>query len=296
MYGQVIQFNNPCTTDSETSAISVPASSDLQSYEGLLHVTDDELRRVETLTKKSVLQRNIRPITTRDDLNHILDMLVQEERYREALLIVMGVNFGLRYSDFSHLRYCDLVNADWSPKNETIIQEQKTGKLRRLIINDTVHRYMRLYLEHYRGARVNKKKRVMNVEENQKPPIGDFIFKNLSNTHAKSDAEDEPLSHKSMERMIKKIMKDAEMPGNYNTHSLRKTFGRLYIEDRNGDPTALYELQKIYGHSSPSITLLYIGLMPEELSRAYNRDYGKETLDKFSSTGVREGCLDTAFA
>lgn len=241
------------------------------NYYGKIRYDSNELERVATMVKKSVVRRDIRPITSREDLNMILDMLVQERRYREALLVVMGVNFGLRYSDLSHLRYCDLINPDMTPIKQAVIVEQKTGKQRMLIVNETVHRYLMLHIENYTVGRGHR--RVI-------PNYGDFIFMNCSNSRSKSEATDEPLDHKSMERMIKKIMKDAGMVGNYNTHSLRKTFGRLYMEERGYDGTALFELQKLYGHSSPAITLLYIGLTPEELNRAYNQNYGIETLDK----------------
>lgn len=241
------------------------------SYLGSVNADQEEMMRLQEITTKSVVRRNIKPITSRDELNMILDMLVQNKRYREALLIVMGVNFGLRYSDLSALRVCDFVNADLTPKDSTIIVEQKTQKHRLLLINPTVHRYLMLHLNNYKVGRGHK---------TVTPNIGDLIFMNCSNNRHSDAREAEPLSHTSMQRMIKKIMKDAGLTGNYNTHSLRKTFGRLYISDRKGDPMALYELQQLYGHSSPAITLLYIGLTPEELGRAYNSNYGAESLDR----------------
>lgn len=254
-----------------------PHDHDAISYCGKIRFNSAEMERVATMVKKSVIRRDIRPITSREDLNMILDMLVQEERYREALLIVMGVNFGLRYSDLSHLRYCDLINPDMTPIKQATIIEQKTGKPRLLLVNETVHRYLMLHLNNYTVGRGHLP---------MKPSFGDFIFMNSSNSRTKSETADEPLTHKSMERMIKKIMKDAGMVGNYNTHSLRKTFGRLYMEERGYDGTALYELQKLYGHSSPAITLLYIGLTPEELNRAYSQNYGAEALMTIESSNV----------
>ena len=244
------------------------------SYHGSVNTEQSELDQLQLISTKSVVRRNIKPITSREELNMILDMLVREQRYREALLIVMGVNFGLRYSDLSALRICDFVNPDLTPKESTVIIEQKTQKPRQLLINPTVHQYLMLHLNNYTVGRGHQ---VVT------PNIGDLIFMNCSNSRPADSHEAAPLSHTSMQRMIKKIMKDAGLKGNYNTHSLRKTFGRLYMADRKGDPTALYELQRLYGHSSPMITFLYIGMTPEEMCRAYQNNYGAETLDKMFS-------------
>jgi len=48
-------------------------------------------------------------------------------------------------------------------------------------------------------------------------------------------------------------------------HTLRKTFG--YHARMRGTP--IEKLQKIFNHSSPSITMRYIGITQEELDNVY---------------------------
>ena len=51
----------------------------------------------------------------------------------------------------------------------------------------------------------------------------------------------------------------------FSTHTMRKTFGHHHYKQNND--VAL--LQKIFNHSSPSITMRYIGIAQEELDESY---------------------------
>ena len=53
---------------------------------------------------------------------------------------------------------------------------------------------------------------------------------------------------------------------NLGTHTMRKTFGYHYYRKTKDVAT----LQKIFNHSSPAITLQYIGVIQDDLNRAYN--------------------------
>ncbi|MHB1685650.1 MAG: tyrosine-type recombinase/integrase [Bacilli bacterium] len=53
--------------------------------------------------------------------------------------------------------------------------------------------------------------------------------------------------------------------GSVRIHSMRKTFGRMAFES-GVDVT---RIQKLLNHSTPSITLAYIGIMKEELDNVY---------------------------
>ena len=48
------------------------------------------------------------------------------------------------------------------------------------------------------------------------------------------------------------------------THSLRKTFG--YIQHQNG--TSIELIQRMLNHSSPEITLAYIGITRDDMDEA----------------------------
>lgn len=76
---------------------------------------------------------------------------------------------------------------------------------------------------------------------------------------------------KSFYKDLKRAARQCEIdPNTVGTHTLRKTFGYHYIKSAttptgDPDPRALYKLQKMLNHSSPTTTLRYIGLEDESM-------------------------------
>ena len=70
-----------------------------------------------------------------------------------------------------------------------------------------------------------------------------------------------------------KILNKAAQQANLNirigTHSLRKTFGYHHYKKFGNLPL----LQKIFNHSSSSVTLRYIGLEQDIIDESYNNFY-----------------------
>ena len=62
---------------------------------------------------------------------------------------------------------------------------------------------------------------------------------------------------------ITKSYVNQKVKGNYGTHSMRKTFG--YIQ-RKEFGVGFEVLCKRFGHSSPSITIRYLGIADKEVS------------------------------
>ena len=87
------------------------------------------------------------PIKRIEDIQAISNYLVQEKRYRDNLLFVAGINFGLRCGDLLQLKVGNVITEDGqSYKEEVIIREQKTNKIRRVYLNDAVMDALDLYL------------------------------------------------------------------------------------------------------------------------------------------------------
>lgn len=57
--------------------------------------------------------------------------------------------------------------------------------------------------------------------------------------------------------------------GKIGTHTLRKTFGCHFYQQYND----IVMLQKIFNHSTPSITLRYIGIEQEDIDEVYRNFY-----------------------
>ena len=57
---------------------------------------------------------------------------------------------------------------------------------------------------------------------------------------------------------------------NFSSHSLRKTFGREIYNISGGDSEALILLMTIFGHSSPAVTVRYLGIKKEQIAEIYS--------------------------
>ena len=72
------------------------------------------------------------PIKSLDDIRRISQYLVSRGRYRDNMLFICGINFGLRISDLLTLRFCHLINDDLSFKDEFPLLEKKTKNTRKV--------------------------------------------------------------------------------------------------------------------------------------------------------------------
>ena len=104
------------------------------------------------------------------------------------------------------------------------IKETKTGKDNVLVINNTVGKALRRYLEKI------------------KPDDNDYVFKSRKgNGHLQSQA---------VSKMVKKWTSAINLKGNYGSHTLRKTWG--YIQ-RKQHGVGFEIICKRYNHSNPSL-------------------------------------------
>lgn len=197
------------------------------------------------------------PIKSMDDIIRISKYLIAKKRYRDNMLFIVGINFGLRVSDLRELRFSNLINDNYMFKDSFPVFEKKTRntrtrkKNRYITINTAVVEAVTLYLEHTPNVRMS-----------------DYMFRSISNNGYNHN---EPLSIKSIDRILKGIAKDLHITAKMSTHSLRKTFGYHQMVMSNNDNRKLLLLQKIFNHSSPAQTLDYIGITGEEIEEAYKK-------------------------
>ena len=157
---------------------------------------------------------------------------------RNQLIFAFGINTGLRVSDLLGLDVSDVKN-----KTYIEIREKKTGKYKRFPLNDKLKKLIREYLK------VREKQYAIGEGE----PL--FVGK-----------KHHRLTRSQVFRFIKDACAKLGLQGNYSTHTMRKTFG--YHHYKKFNDIAL--LQKILNHSSPLITLRYIGIDQETIDISYN--------------------------
>ena len=78
-----------------------------------------------------------------------------------------------------------------------------------------------------------------------------------------------PLTIMTVNRMIKSWCKAINLSGNYGAHTLRKTFG--YIQ-RTHYGVGFELICKRFNHSSPSITMRYLGIEDKEVLAILNHE------------------------
>ena len=210
------------------------------------------------------------PIKSMDDIMNISRYLIKNGRYRDNMLFIVGINFGLRVSDLRLLKFCDIINEDCTFKDSFPVFEIKTRNTRKkkrnryITINTAVVEAVTLYLEH-----------TPNVT------LSDYMFRSNSNHGCNTN---EPIHRNSVDRILKDIGKTCCPNVKVSTHTLRKTWAYHQMVMSNNDPRKLLLLSKMMGHSSVMITLDYIGITNEEIAEAYkNLNLGSEKYNYLNS-------------
>ena len=217
------------------------------------------------------------PIKDVDDIARISSYLISNNRYRDNMLFIVGINFGLRVSDLLQLRYYMLLDTDLTFRTSFPILEKKTRNTRRvkknryITINDAVVDAVTLYLKSLSEQGISCK-------------LDDYLFKSESN---RGSNVNRPMTRMSVDRILKGIARDLDLTIKVSTHTLRKTFGYHQMVMSGNDPRKLLLLQKMFGHSTAAQTLDYIGITGEEIEEAYLQLNlgGKNCYDKFGVLG-----------
>jgi integrase len=176
------------------------------------------------------------PIRDIEQIRKMKDYLLTRN-YRDYLLFILGINTGLRISDLLNLKVSDVKD-----KYHIIIKEQKTGKEKKFMLSDQMRLEIERYIEH-KGA-------------------GEYLF----NSKRKRSI---PIDRIMAYRILNEAAVATGLETKIGTHTLRKTFGfHLYQQKKD---VAL--LQYLFNHSSPSVTLRYIGInqnVADEVMKGFN--------------------------
>ncbi len=165
------------------------------------------------------------------------------ENPRDHLLFLMGINNGLRAGDLIKLKVRDVR---YLKIGDTLtIKESKTGKDNILVVNKTVFKALKNYLEKVR------------------PDDDAYVFASRKgNSHLQSQA---------VSKLVKKWTRTINLKGNYGAHTLRKTWG--YIQ-RTVHGVGFEIICKRYNHSNPAITMRYLGIQDKEVHGVLMNDIG----------------------
>ena len=185
---------------------------------------------------------SVDPIRSLEDVKAISQLLAGNPR--NHFLWTIGINNGLRVVDLLRLKVKDVNNL--KPGQSITIKESKTGKSNVLMVNKTVYKSLKRYLHS------------ANLDDQA------FLFK--------SRKGNSPLQSQAVSKLVKKWVKPfRHLNGNYGAHTLRKTFG--YVQ-RTVYGVGFEILCKRFNHSSPAITMRYLGIQNKEVDQILMNDIG----------------------
>lgn len=178
--------------------------------------------------------KTVQPIRDIAMIAAMKDVLMKQH-YRNYFLFVLGINTGLRISDLLALRVGDVRG-----KSHIVITEQKTGKLKRFKINNELQQH-----------------------------ISKFTIDKNTATYLFQSRRGQDRIHRVQAWKILNAAAQEVGLSEIGTHTLRKTFGYHFYQKYKD----VAVLQQIFNHSSPAVTMRYIGI---------NQDIMDEAVDGFS--------------
>lgn len=210
----------------------------------LLEVADTGFQLLEEVSGG----RAADPIESRDDINGIVEYCLNSQMWREALLFVVGINFGIRVSDLRRIQIKHMLKGDSFAETFTFV-EGKTKHKKTVYLNDAVKEMLTIYLDHQDSI----------IPER-------FLFESKSRFMEYINDGDvdvpRPLTRQWIDKKVKQLAKAQGLVGQYSTHTLRKTPGfhilkmaPEYIGVENTVGVQL--LQLFYGHASIQSTFHY---------------------------------------
>jgi len=190
--------------------------------------------------------KEVQPIRDTKKIDAMKSIMKGESNYRDLLLFVLGINTGLRISDILALKWGSFITGGrllktWDQLN---VVEIKTKKVKSFVINRSVAEALKLYHDSL-------------VSPNPDDPV--------FSSRKTDDGTLQPITRIAAWQMLNRYANMVGLNDGIGTHTLRKTFGyHLYKKG-----VALEYIQKMLNHSSPAITLRYIGITQEQLNDIY---------------------------
>lgn len=176
-------------------------------------------------------KENVQPLRRKEDIEAMKQVLRKRFTERDYIMFIIGINTGLRIGDILSLKTDDVIGLADKRDKRLLVYEGKTDKPRQISFKNT-------WKEVYEYAQT-----VDSV----------WLFPSRQGSKA--------ISTTQAYRVLSKAAWWNGIEG-VGTHTLRKTFG-YHMYKINKD---VAQLQSIFNHSSPDVTLRYIGITDDELN------------------------------
>ncbi|MEK4883655.1 site-specific integrase [Bacillus sp. FSL W8-0223] len=174
----------------------------------------------------------VQPIRDQEKIERIKEFL-KEDSERNYLLFLVGINTGLRISDILKLKVGDVKGT------HIALREQKTSKQKWIRITPSLKRELNKY--------------IAGKDDSE------YIFKSRQ-------GKNKPIGRSMAYKILRKAANEFKLK-DIGTHTLRKTFGYHFYQQTKD----VAMLQEIFNHSSPDITLRYIGVNQDSMDKAMSK-------------------------
>ena len=201
---------------------------------------------------KTRVSKTVQPIRLQSERDAI-DSYLMHKNPRDRVMFALGIYMGRRISDLVSLNVRDVAYIDRKGRlcicERLVIQERKTGKFADLVIHPKVRRILSKHL----------RQRRKHCET-----LGALLNEPLLKSKKSRRNGQYRITRRHALRVLTNAAHDCGLNYKIGTHSLRKTFG--YIQHQNG--TSIELIQKMLNHSSPEVTLSYIGITRDDMDEA----------------------------
>ncbi|MCI1881666.1 MAG: tyrosine-type recombinase/integrase [Sporolactobacillus sp.] len=180
----------------------------------------------------------VEPIRSKEKIK-LMYQLLRRRDVRYSVLFKFGINTGLRVGDIIKLRVCDIYTPELNFKEHLVLVEQKTKKNKMILLNRTVRTCLAQYVH------------------TKKLPYEGYLFYSRKGGY---------LGRVQVYRVLRAAATTLGIE-HFGTHSMRKTWGYWTYK------LSKYNIGLIMdtlNHSSPAITLRYIGINQDEKDRLYS--------------------------
>lgn len=199
-------------------------------------------------------RQTVYPIKTHKDIIAMANWLYEHKNNKYVLAFTLGINLGLRANElldlkmnqvFSHDGSVRLIEDEEDTSDGIDIYQSKTKKHRTVFLNTACKDALEWAFP-IKGAHLHS---------------GEYLF---------PSREGGAIQVGTFRKVLKEAAAACGLKQNIGTHTCRKTWGwhqyKYNSEKANLDITML---QRAFGHSSPEVTLRYLGITDEEDKALY---------------------------
>jgi integrase len=184
------------------------------------------------------IKGTVEPIRDWQKIQEMKTLLIDEQKYRDWLMLVLGLNFALRISDLLRIRVSDVYDPDMYPRNRLILREKKTNKENFLAITNSSRDAL---IDYVKLSRIKFS--------------DDYLYKSRQGGNRSIDRIQ---AYRILNQIAEKVgLSDI----NVGTHTLRKSWGYHAYKRFN---LSLDDIMLKLNHQSIQSTKRYIGLTFDE--------------------------------